>query len=131
DFVPDFVISGSNEGQDLGPMVELSGTVGAARAAAVRNVPAIALSTGHASFDHDATTDVLLRYLARNIDSLLAHEAGAPVDFVISINVPSCSAGEVRGLAEVPLATEVQGFDYTADVDCTSTIENPADDVQA
>jgi 5'-nucleotidase len=130
-FIPDFVISGTNEGQNLGPFIDLSGTVGAARAAAVRNIPAIAISTGFASFDYEATIKVLLRYLARNLDTILAHEEGAPVDAVISINVPSCSAGEVRGLVDVPLGTDLQGFDYGADVDCTNTAENPADDVQA
>ncbi len=130
-FIPDFVISGMNEGQNLGPTIDQSGTVGAARAAAVRNVPAIAISTGFASFDYEATIDVLLQYLAANLDTLLAHEAGTPVETVISINVPSCSAGEVRGLVDVPLGTDLQGFDYGADVDCTNTAENPTDDVQA
>ena len=131
DFIPDFVISGTNEGQNLGPFVDVSGPVGAARAAAVRNIPAIAISTGFASFDYEATIDVLRDYLAGNLDTLLAHEAGTPVATVISINVPSCSAGEVRGLVDVPLGTDLQGFDYGADVDCTNPAENPADDVQA
>ncbi|HUF98638.1 MAG TPA: 5'/3'-nucleotidase SurE, partial [Ilumatobacter sp.] len=130
-FIPDFVISGTNEGQNLGPFVDVSGTVGAARAAAVRNVPAIAISTGFATFDYEATIDVLLEYLAGNLGTLLAHEPGAPVAEVISINVPSCSVGEVRGLVDVPLGTDLQGFDYGSDVDCSSTAENPADDVQA
>jgi 5'-nucleotidase len=131
DFIPDFVIAGTNEGQNLGPFIDLSGTVGAARAAAVRNIPAIAISTGFASFDHESAIKVLLRYLAGNLDTFLAHEEGAPVDAVISINVPSCSDGEVRGLVDVPLGTDLQGFDYAADVDCTNTAENPADDVEA
>jgi len=131
DFMPDFVISGTNEGQNLGPFVDISGTVGAARAAAVRNIPAIAISTGFASFDYESTIDVLLEYLAGNLATLLAHEEGTPVAAVISINVPSCSAGEVRGLVDVPLGTDLQGFDYGVDVDCTNTTENPADDVQA
>ncbi len=131
DFIPDLVISGTNEGQNLGPFVDVSGTVGNARVAARRNIPAIAISTGFASFDYEATIDVLLEYLAGNLETLLAHEEGAPVTEVISINVPSCSAGEVRGIVEVPLGTDLQGFDYGADVDCTNIAENPADDVQA
>lgn len=43
---PDLVLSGPNEGQNLGAMVIASGTVGAAQTAALRGVPAIALSAG-------------------------------------------------------------------------------------
>ncbi|MCL9795958.1 5'/3'-nucleotidase SurE, partial [Frankia sp. AgKG'84/4] len=43
---PDLVVSGINEGQNLGPVVNLSGTVGAARAAAQRGIPALAASEG-------------------------------------------------------------------------------------
>jgi 5'-nucleotidase len=43
---PGLVVSGINEGQNLGPIVDVSGTVGAARAAARRGVPALAVSQG-------------------------------------------------------------------------------------
>jgi len=35
-----------NNGQNLGPVIDLSGTVGAARAAAAQHIPAIAVSAG-------------------------------------------------------------------------------------
>ena len=46
DFMPDLVISGINAGQNMGPVVDLSGTVGAARAAVARGIPALAASQG-------------------------------------------------------------------------------------
>ncbi|HEX7499692.1 MAG TPA: 5'/3'-nucleotidase SurE, partial [Polyangia bacterium] len=39
---PDLVISGINLGENVGPSVDTSGTVGAARAAAARKIPALA-----------------------------------------------------------------------------------------
>ncbi|TFK67970.1 survival protein sure-like phosphatase/nucleotidase [Pluteus cervinus] len=43
---PDFVISGSNIGNNLGPVVLISGTVGAATEAALEGIPSIAFSGG-------------------------------------------------------------------------------------
>jgi 5'-nucleotidase len=45
---PDLVISGINSAQNLGPVVDASGTVGAARAAVRAGVPALAVSSGTA-----------------------------------------------------------------------------------
>src|SRR4051794_1622826 len=44
DFTPDLVVSGLNFGQNVGSAVDISGTVGAARAAAARGIPALAAS---------------------------------------------------------------------------------------
>ena len=43
---PNVVMSGINAGQNLGGVTDLSGTVGAARAAAARGIPALAVSQG-------------------------------------------------------------------------------------
>ncbi len=43
---PDLVVSGVNEGQNTGPLAYISGTVGAARAAVRRGIPAVAGSAG-------------------------------------------------------------------------------------
>ncbi len=56
---PTLVVSGINKGQNLGPIAAISGTVGAARAAAQRGIPAIAVSLGSpehgADYDYTAT----------------------------------------------------------------------------
>jgi 5'-nucleotidase len=133
DFVPDLVISGANDGQNLGPVVDLSGTVGAARAAAARNIPAIAVSAGLGDpADFQAATDAVLAYLTEHIGEIASHVDGTPVPDVITINTPTCTPGtEIRGTVEVPLATDLQGYDYGAPVNCAGTLDNPADDVQA
>jgi 5'-nucleotidase len=133
DFIPDLVISGANDGQNLGPVVDISGTIGAARAAATRNIPAIAVSAGLGEpADFQAATDAVLAYLTEHIGEIAAHVDGTPVADVISINTPTCTPGTaIRGTVEVPLATDLQGYDYGAPVDCAGTLDNPADDVQA
>lgn len=96
---PDLVVTGINAGQNLGPLVDVSGTVGAARAAVARGVPALATSQGIGEpFDYAAAVPLILDWLSTHRAALAAGEE--PVA-VTSLNVPSCSAGEVRGLAEV------------------------------
>ena len=46
-----------------------------------------------------------------------------------SLNVPVCTDGEIRGEIEVPMSTSSDGA--IADQDCTSTLEDPADDIVA
>ena len=43
---PDVVVSGVNAGQNIGTLIDLSGTVGAAATAARQGVPAVAVSQG-------------------------------------------------------------------------------------
>ncbi len=123
---PDLVISGINAGQNIGPIAEISGTVGAARTAARHGVPAIAVSAGLADeIDYPAAVAQLQQVLDTRMDELLA---GPPV--VLNLNVPSCTVGMVRGLVEVPLETKDRGLGVTAD--CTSTAgPDFADDVEA
>ena len=119
---PDLVISGINQGQNIGPLAELSGTVGAARSAARRGVPAIAVSAGIGDeVDYAAAVAQLLAVLDAQLDELLD---GGPV--ALNLNVPTCTAGMVRGLVEVPMATEDRGLGI--DSDCTSTAGPEFDD---
>ncbi len=112
---PDLVVSGVNAGQNVGLVAKVSGTVGAARVAARRGVPAIAVSAGLADeIDYPAAVVQLLAVLDSHLDDLLE---GPPT--VLDLNVPSCTAGMVRGLVEVPLQTVDRGQGYQPD--CTST----------
>jgi len=122
---PDLVVSGINAGQNLGPIVEVSGTVGAARTAASRGLPAVAVSQGLGRPpDYPAGVKVFRRGFRSHRRSL-ARLAGTAV----SINVPTCTAGAVRGTVEVPLATEV-GRGYEP-VDCRTGAPAGGDDVGA
>ena len=68
---PDLVVSGINEGQNLGPVVDLSGTVGAARAAARRGVPALAVSQGFGQdLDYEVAAGLVTDWIEAHADAL-------------------------------------------------------------
>lgn len=124
---PDLVVSGINEGQNLGPVVDLSGTVGAARAAARKGVPALAVSQGLGQdLDYEAAAGLVTEWIDEHLDALLAGEQ--PADVIANLNVPTCDTGELRG--QVDAASAAAGNPLTTS-DCTSTVPAPADDVTA
>jgi 5'-nucleotidase len=127
---PDVVVSGVNTGQNLGRLTEISGTVGAARAAAAAGVPALAVSAGLAPApDYDTAVEEALAWLADHRAALLAGEAPAAAT---NLNVPTCADGDVRDTVEVPLATEPGEEALASDaVRCSSTLTDPPDDVDA
>jgi 5'-nucleotidase len=113
---PALVVTGINEGQNLGPLVDVSGTIGAARAAAKRGVPALATSQGTTKFDYEAAVPFILDWVTEHREAI---EAGDFPAGVTSMNIPSCDEGEIRGLVEPELATSVENAIH--DQDCTST----------
>lgn len=113
---PDLVITGINEGQNVGPLVDISGTVGAARAGVAQGVPALATSQGTDSFDYESAVPFILDWVTEHRDALISGDA--PVE-VQSMNIPSCKAGRIRGLAEVEVGTD--GTDALGMQDCVST----------
>ena len=128
---PDLVISGINLGQNMGPVIALSGTVGAARTAVRRGVPAIATSQGSATggavvdFPTGVTATLAL------LEEWRLGRAGEPFMDVPNLNIPSCQPGSsVRGRVTVPVATSLTGRDYVLQ-DCTSTVTVVPDDIAA
>ncbi len=127
----DVVISGINSVQNLGATTEISGTVGAARAAAARGIPALAASQGLAEpIDYPTGVRYVLVWLDEHRDEILSGEASGDDPLLENLNAPSCTTGEVRGLVEVPMATDNTGRDVGTS-DCTSTATDPADDIAA
>lgn len=126
DVEPHVVITGINSGQNLGPIIDISGTVGAARAAVERDIPALATSQGMEG-SHDAelqftiAVSIIIDWVSDNRASLLAGEMPAEV---LSLNVPSCGSTPIRGLAEdVEPDPEAPGPDaLRADIDCSSEV---------
>jgi len=99
---PDVVVSGSNLGQNLAEITEVSGTVGAARIANRLGIPAVAVSSGFGAPPDYATA---ARLTALIVDTFRArfekHKLPAQT---INVNVPTCAAGtNVRGVRLVPL----------------------------
>jgi 5'-nucleotidase len=125
---PDVVISGVNAGQNVGPAVDLSGTVGAARTAARRGIPALAVSQGNATVPDFATgSKAAAKWLKDHRKALTAK--GTVDAFVDNLNIPTCASGtKPRGTVEVPIATT---GDILAAQDCASTATAPADDITA
>lgn len=113
---PDLVITGINEGQNVGPLVDISGTVGAARAGVAHGVPALATSQGTESFDYESAVPFILDWVTDHREALAAGKA--PVE-VMSMNIPSCETGKIRGLADVEVGTD--GTDALGPQDCAST----------
>jgi 5'-nucleotidase len=99
---PDLIVSGINFGNNTGDLSELSGTVGAARAAARLGIPSIAASQG-LSFDFSASAPIV-----RDVVAFLkpVFEAAPPAlpAAIIKLEIPSCPSGAVRGGKRVPLA---------------------------
>jgi 5'-nucleotidase len=125
---PHLVASGINAGQNPGPVVSVSGTVGAARTAVRRGVPAVAISQGATEpIDYPAGVREAVRWVKKHRKALTRRNPAAPTA-VANINVPTCTVGKVRGLVEVPSATS---GDITVTPDCTSTLKDPPDDLVA
>lgn len=89
---PDLVISGINFGGNLGENVYYSGTVGAAREAALHHIPAFAISL--ASKDAAANFEAAAR-VARAAADLILKE-GLPEQVLLNINVPTKWSGGVK-----------------------------------
>jgi 5'-nucleotidase len=117
---PALVVSGINKGQNVGPIAGISGTVGAARAAAQRGIPAIAVSMGtprSGEYDYSVGADYVLREVQKDLPGSGATPGTATI---ANLNVPSCDTGQVRGLQELPAETKPDPRALEAS-NCTST----------
>ncbi len=133
---PDLVVSGINFGQNVGSLASVSGTVGAAEAAAARGIPALAASQGIAEGaltpNFPDGVKQVLDWVAARRDELAGTGANTsssqPAD-AFNLNVPTCPTGAVRGLVTEPLAAK---DDRKLNiVDCASTKTSFTDDVDA
>ena len=121
---PDLVVSGINFGENIGPFVGISGTVGAALTAGKRGIPAVATSQGFGSPpDFAAGAKQTIAWLAANRAHL---HKGA----IVNINTPTCSAGHVRGILSATVGASFGSYDALGAVDCaTSAAPSGHDDV--
>jgi 5'-nucleotidase len=89
---PDLVISGINHGANLGENAYYSGTVGAAREAALHHIPAVAMSlcskAPKVSFESAAR-------VARQAAEMILKE-GLPDQVLLNVNVPDPWSGGVK-----------------------------------
>jgi 5'-nucleotidase len=93
DHRPDLIVSGINDGQNMGDDTIYSGTVAAAMEGYLFGIPAIAFSLvdkGNAHLDSAARVarDIVARYLRRPI--------AAP--FLLNVNIPNLPHGDIKGV---------------------------------
>ena len=89
---PDLVISGINHGANMGENVYYSGTVGAAREAALHHIPSIAMSLCAPKQVHNFSAAARI---ARKTAEIVLQE-GMPDQVLLNINVPESWNGGVR-----------------------------------
>ena len=88
---PDLVVSGINRGYNLGLAAYVSGTVGAAREAAMAGIPAIAASTLTDVRDYGFAAEEILG-VARRVK-----QYGLPPHTFLNVNVPAAPSGGAKG----------------------------------
>lgn len=96
---PDLVLSGPNEGQNVGKLVINSGTIGNVQFAAGRGIPAIALSAGADTADNTNLANPKSRTVAQLTARLLAalqaragNAALLPAGVALNVNFPDAPA---------------------------------------
>lgn len=91
---PDLVIAGINRGENLGLQTWFSGTVAAAREAALWGTPAIAVSMGgHEITDYRAAAG----YLRTLVERLRERRVLRP-GLLLNVNIPRGAAGGIKGV---------------------------------
>jgi len=90
---PDMVISGINPGANVGINLNYSGTVSAAKEAALMGIPAIAVS-------QDPPTNHEYGVAAGFVGSLISRviTEGLPSGTFLNVNIPNCPAEEIEGV---------------------------------
>ena len=89
----DLVVSGINDGANVGWVAHTSGTVGAAMEALLNGLPSVAVSQGNRD-----EFEVSARFAAGVVREVL--ERGLPAGTMLSINIP---AGELEGVRVAPM----------------------------
>lgn len=91
---PDIVVSGINHGSNTATNIIYSGTVSAAREAAIMDIPAIAVSvTDHHACHFEYAAELAAEYARRIV------EHGLTKGTLLNINVPNLPKNEIRGVA--------------------------------
>jgi 5'-nucleotidase len=89
----DLVVSGINQGPNLGDDVLISGTVGAALQGYLRGLPAIAVSIATRNSPHISNAAKLTSLLAQKIDNNTL-----PSNVFFNINLPDLPLSEIKGI---------------------------------
>lgn len=101
DLKPDLVLSGINNGQNLGDILNCSGTVAGAREGALHGALGIGISQG-VNYEHGREVDWTnsRQYAARVVAGLVREVKSRDVYF--NVNIPFCAPEDVSGIRVVP-----------------------------
>lgn len=102
---PDLVISGINNGPNLGHDITYSGTVAAAMEAVIFGLPAIAVSLDTYEPPEPASLEAAATFTARLACAVLEH--GLPPGHLLNVNVPHRPAAEIGGVEVTRLGRRV------------------------
>lgn len=93
DTKPDVVISGINPGANIGVNINYSGTVAAAKEAALYKIPAVAVSiAGRQAADYKFAAHFTVM-LAENV-----HQKGLPFGTILNVNIPDIPMEKIEGV---------------------------------
>lgn len=99
---PDLVVSGINDGPNLGADITYSGTVASAMEAAINGIPAIAASL---DWGQDRDWELAAELTAMLAARVLAN--GLPAQTFLNLNIPSLPRARLRGLRATRLGQRV------------------------
>jgi 5'-nucleotidase len=90
---PDLMVSGINHGSNTAVNIIYSGTVSAAREAAIMDVPSMAVSvTSHSVNDFSFAAEIAKKL------ALEIHKRGIPKGTMLNVNVPNLPKSEIAGI---------------------------------
>ena len=115
---PDILVSGINRGYNLAMAAYVSGTVGAAREAALQGVPAVASSRAYTASNDVGSYRAAAEMTARIVAIVKAR--GIPKGVWLSVNVPEGTTATLRGLRLTTQGAEAGGaetFEMNRDAD--------------
>jgi 5'-nucleotidase len=108
----DAVVSGVNQGPNVGVNVLYSGTVSAATEAAILGIPAMAVSLGaYDDPDFSAAAEVARRFLR------VLPEMGLKKGVCLNVNVPAVPLADIAGVVWAPLETTPSGEVFDRRID--------------
>ncbi|HJV73773.1 MAG TPA: 5'/3'-nucleotidase SurE [Noviherbaspirillum sp.] len=91
-FRPDLIVSGINQGQNMGDDTLYSGTVAAATEGFLFGIPAIAFSQVEKGWAHvDAAARIARDFVERRLDAL-------PKPYLLNVNIPNLPYDEIKGI---------------------------------
>jgi 5'-nucleotidase len=103
-FKPDLVVSGINQGQNMGDDTLYSGTVAAATEAYLFGIPAIAFSQVDKGWEHlDAAGKI-----AREVVEKFGASSALPAPYLLNVNIPNLPYEQIKGMKATRLGKRHQ-----------------------